>query len=404
MQVDHLNEVRAELINYVESFSSQLGRSERRHWCGVYLSGLILDGERKSIEPISKRVNGGDEQSLQQFVNQSPWCEIEMQKALRLDMKKRFRLKKITWVLDDSSLPKKGKCSVGVAHQYCGALGKISNCQSIVSFQGVSGRAHFPLAARLYLPKDWTEDVARMDKAKIPQVHREFKEKWRIALDLLDESREDLDLDYLTTDAGYGANREFLCELDNRDVPFVVYTKAENGFWPIDTEIAETSESGRPRKHEIPKNSEAKSMRAHEWGKLLFSHHSNVKNLVINHQKPVRIEYVAIKVKDMIRGSSKPRIGKERWLIIERLKDGTFKYIVSNAVSEVPEELLKVAHQRYKVEQGYQHLKEELGLDHFEGRSWRGLHHHITLCFMAYNFLQILARSRSRGKKNGKTH
>src|SRR6185503_16055009 len=162
------------------------GRRERRHWCRVYLSGLILDGERKSIEPLASRVEGGNEQALQQFVNQSPWDGEGLIADLRRDMLRRFRMKSAIYVLDDTSLPKKGNQSVGVAHQYCGALGKLSNCQSLVSLQAVGPRAHFPLAARLYLPEVWTSDKARMRAAGVPLEHQGFKEKWRIALDLID--------------------------------------------------------------------------------------------------------------------------------------------------------------------------------------------------------------------------
>lgn len=140
------------LTDYVEGFAPVFGRSERRHWCHIYVSGLIANGERKSIEPLAARVDGGNVQALQQFVNQSPWDGQELIGELGRDMLKRFRMKSATYVLDDTSLPKKGDFSVGVAHQYCGALGKLSNCQSIVSLQGVGPRAHFPLAAQLYLP------------------------------------------------------------------------------------------------------------------------------------------------------------------------------------------------------------------------------------------------------------
>jgi SRSO17 transposase len=131
------------LTEYVESFASVFGRCERRKWCRIYLSGLIADGERKSIEPIAARIEGGDAQSLRQFVNQSPWDGHELIARLGDDMLRRFRMKSAIYVLDDTSLPKKGVHSVGVAHQYCGALGKISNCQSIVTLQGVGPRAHF---------------------------------------------------------------------------------------------------------------------------------------------------------------------------------------------------------------------------------------------------------------------
>ena len=249
MKQDELRAVGEQLRDYVESFAPVFGRSERRHWCGIYLSGLILDGERKSIEPMAGRVAGGDVQGLQQFVNQSPWDGEELMGELRRDMLDRFQMKSAIYVLDDTSLPKKGDASVGVAHQYCGALGKLSNCQSVVSVQGVGPRAHFPLAARLYLPESWTSDATRMKLAGVPTEHQAFKEKWRIALDLIDESASDCRPDALLADSGYGSNRAFLGELDDRGITFIVQCRRENTFWDGDIPIARVDEpsGGRPR-------------------------------------------------------------------------------------------------------------------------------------------------------------
>lgn len=182
--------VRQQLQDYVEEFAEELGRSERRHWCGKYLEGLLREGERKSIEPLARRV-GGDDQALQQFVNQSPWDHDAVMFRLRALMRPRAT-KGGVLVLDDTSLPKQGRHSVGVARQYCGALGKIANCQSVVTWQWVGPRVHWPLAARLYLPAEWTEDPSRMARAGVPPDRQVFKEKWRIALDLFDEIKPQL--------------------------------------------------------------------------------------------------------------------------------------------------------------------------------------------------------------------
>lgn len=147
-----------EVVAYVEQFRAELGRSERRRNCGQYLSGLILPGERKSIEPIAERVVGSNVQSLQQFVNQSPWDEQPVQKKLVKLVSKRFRIKQAVIALDDTSFPKKGNAFVGVAPQYCGALGKVANCQSVVTREAVAaGKIHFPITAQL-VP---TEDLDR---------------------------------------------------------------------------------------------------------------------------------------------------------------------------------------------------------------------------------------------------
>jgi SRSO17 transposase len=404
MNRNELARVGDRLTEFVEGFSSVFGRSERRHWCRIYLSGLVLDGERKSIEPLEGRVEGGNVQALQQFVNQSPWDGEELINELRRDMLRRFRMKSAIYILDDSSLPKKGNASVGVAHQYCGALGKLANCQCFVSLQGVGPRAHFPLAARLYLPEVWVSDPSRMKAAGVPLGRQEFKEKWIIALDLIDETTVDCRPEVLVVDAGYGANRVFLGELDKRQIPFVAQCRSDDTFWDGDMSIDKPDDTakrkkGRPRKHERPVDKRLMPKTAAEWAHLLFAEQTNVSKIKINHKTPVVVEIVAKRVYEPI---ARPfhRVGPARWLVIERLSDRTFKYYVSSFPAHTtPKKMIRIAHQRYKVEQGYQQLKEELGLDHFEGRSWRGLHHHMALCFMAYDFLQNLARSQGRGKK-----
>lgn len=402
MNHNEIEAVGQRLTDYVESFSSVLGRSERRYWCKVYLSGLILNGERKSIEPLAKRIAGGDVQALQQFVNQSPWDGESLINDIRRDMLSRFKMKSAIFVLDDTGLPKKGDASVGVAHQYCGALGKLANCQSLVSLHGVGPRAHFPLAARLYLPESWTSDSLKMNKCCVPPQYQLFKEKWRIALDLIDEILPDCRPEVLLTDAGYGANRIFLGELDERKISFVAQCRRENTFWDGDIPLdkIETPSGGRPRRYAQSSDRTLTPKAAHEWASILFANKKNISKVILNHKTPVAIEIVAKRVYEAVARSSLPRVGVMRWLVIERLSDGSHKYYVSNLPARfTPKEIIRLAHQRYKVEQGYQQLKEELGLDHFEGRSWRGLHHHIALCFMAYDFLQILARSKGRGKK-----
>ncbi len=390
------------LSEYVESFASIFGRSERRHWCKVYMSGLILDGERKSVEPMATRIANGNIQALQQFVNQSPWGGDELIAELRRDMLRRFRMKSAIYVLDDTALPKKGDASVGVSHQYCGALGKLANCQCIVSLQAAGPRAHFPLAARLYLPEAWASDPKRMKAAGVPAEYTTFKEKWRIALNLIDSVIPDCQPEVLLVDAGYGGNRVFLGELDDRNIPFIAHCRGENTFWDGDMSIAakDAPSGGRPRLHDQPGDKRRTPKAASEWAQMLFAECNNVSKVRINHKTPVVVEIVAKRVYEAVARSSTPRVGPMRWLVIERLSDGSHKYHVSSLPAHsTPKKIIQMAHQRYKIEQGYQQMKEELGLDHFEGRSWRGLHHHIALCFMAYDFLQILARSQGKGKK-----
>ncbi len=175
MQTKQIAGLKKELIGFVSEFKPILGRSERLHWCETYLTGLLIDGERKSIQAMANRLPNGNEQALQQFVDQSPWSHQSMQLELA-----KFLLKKLissktssVLVLDDTGLPKKGKHSVGVGRQYCGALGKVANCQSIVTWH-FAGKEHFPLVGELYLSKSWCEDKSALKRKGVPEARYSF--------------------------------------------------------------------------------------------------------------------------------------------------------------------------------------------------------------------------------------
>jgi SRSO17 transposase len=404
MDARTIKKVEKDLTGFVEHFGSVLGRQERRHWCKIYLMGLLLDGERKSVEPMANKLAGGNVQSLQQFVNQSPWDHKEMSLALQEYMDKKIANKsKGVLVLDDTTLPKKGNKSVGVGRQYCGALGKVCNCQSIVSWHWVTEKAHYPVEGRLYLPSSWTEDAERMDRAGVPVEYRAFKKKWEIALDQLEELKKRYKYEALVMDAGYGEIKEFLSELNENGDCYVAQLPESHSFWPLDVHLKTGEEpKGRKRQYEMvwPKNQ--KAIQAKKWNELLSSNNKNWRNYFLKQKsRQLKVKVAAVRVRTVIT-QNYYRPGPEAWLIIEKLPSGLTKYYVSNAKSNTPiRKIIQWAHQRWKVEQGYQQLKEELGLDHFEGRSWIGLHHHWVLCVMAFYFLTLL---RYGNKKNTSGH
>lgn len=397
MNIRQLNGVRKRLEEFVETFRPILGRSERRHWCAMYLCGLMLDGERKSIEPMSNRLPGGNEQALQQFVNQSLWNHKPVQEKLSDVMMAELKPKKGILILDDTSLPKKGKYSAGVARQYCGALGKVANCQSIVTWHYSSQEVHFPMRGELYLPSEWTDDVSRMKKAGVPVERLGFLEKWKIALALLDGIRQKTPHEVLVFDAGYGEIRPFLAELDKRKELFIGQIPESHSFWPLDVALKEGSAGmGRPRIYPEVADRKSKPLTAKQWSERLIKDGVRWKEIELPLKKKKRVKVVAIRVREA-NARAYYRPGPVRWLVIERLAGGKYKYYVSSLDKDTPLKKIVVwAHQRWTIEQGYQHLKKELGLDHFEGRSWRGLHHHLALCFMAYGFLLLLNKGRKK--------
>ena len=395
MTAKQVGAIRQQLQDFVGEFAGELGRSERRHWCGKYLEGLLREGERKSIEPLAARV-GGDEQALQQFVNQSPWDHADVLFRLRALMRRRAGTGGVL-VLDDTSLPKQGRHSVGVARQYCGALGKVANCQSLVTWHWTGAGLHWPLAAQLYLPATWTEDATRMAAAGVPPKAQRFQEKWRIALDLLTEIKPQLPAyAAIVFDAGYGVIQPLLTELEKRREPYVAQVPGNVAAWPATARATLVQPAvGRPRQHAVVRDPAVKPRTMVQWRDQLLAEPARWASVKLPRADGASVRAIAVRVQASQRAARWRQPGAARWLLIEQLSDDTFKYYLSNLPADTPlTDLVRLAHQRWAIEQGYQQLKEELGFDHFEGRSWRGLHHHLALCFLAFCFLTRLRSSK----------
>src|SRR3954470_8222504 len=251
-------EVLDRLDSYAARFRDDFNRPRQAQYAGVYLRGLILDGERKSIEPLSRKVTlpaglqvADLDQALQQFVGQSTWDEQAVWKRYRSTMAATFASPEGIFVIDDTSFPKQGKHSVGVQRQYCGASGKRANCQVAPSVHYVSPKGHYPLAMRLYVPESWADDADRLDRAGVPEDHRKVVTKGQIALELLDQVRgEGLPGHLVVADAGYGVSGPFRDGLAGRGLHYVVGVTdemvvfAEEPAW--DEPMAATG--GRPQK------------------------------------------------------------------------------------------------------------------------------------------------------------
>jgi SRSO17 transposase len=401
-------EVVERLEDYVADFAADFGLITRRYWAGVYVQGLLLDGERKSIEPLSGRVrvpgwHGDTEQALQQFVNQSVWDEQAVLRTYRQRLAQAFADPTGVIVIDDTGFAKKGRHSVGVTRQYSGTLGKTDNCQVAVSLHYAAPNGDYPLALRLFLPESWTSEPERMTAARIPTKQQEAQTKGEIALDLLDQVRgEGLPHRGVVVDAGYGMSVEFRRGLDKRNEPFVVGIAsteavfAQPPTWAVRPDVAGP---GRPPRRwyitaETPPPVAVKRL-AEDLERTPFSWRQGTK-------RPLQAEFAWLRVWPAHRwGSGRatndvPDVPAEaRWLLVEWRTDGSIRYALSNLPATTRlEQAVGLWKTRWQVEQGYQQLKEELGLDHFEGRSWPGFHHHATLCFLAYGFLAL---ERARG-------
>lgn len=384
------------LRDYATLFAEDFPQSKPARWAGVYLQGLLLDGERKSIEPLSHRVTLPDgltstdpEQALQQFVSQSPWDEQKVLTRYRTRLAQTFASPDGIFLFDDVSFPKQGTHSVGVQRQYCGALGKKANCQVAVSVHYVGPKGHYPLDARLYLPDSWLSDPTRLDRAGVPEDQRGSKTKPEIALDLLDRVRaEGLPGRAVVADAGYGVSGAFRNGLERRRLTYIVGVTEDLVVFPERPVWVRPTRPGRGRPRTRPQ-------------------------LTPGNPRPISLGTLATRVRrrrvgwrEGTKGTLSGRFGWVRvwpghgwatgdcadagplWVLIEEQADGKIKYAFSNLPAGTScLRAVRLWKSRWPVEQGYQQLKEELGLDHFEGRSWRGFHHHVAMTLLAYGFL-----------------
>jgi SRSO17 transposase len=389
-----LASVRGRLEAFADDmFDGATGRSEQRRWGGVYLRGLMLDGKRKSIEPMAARLADGDEQCLQQFVNQSPWDE----RVVRANLARRMcaEIEPSVWVIDDTGFEKKGRCSVGVARQYSGTLGRVDNCQIGVSISAAGDQASCPINWRIFIPDEWDADPERRAKAHVPDDVR-HREKWRLALDMIDEARAwRIEPEVVATDAGYGDITAFRRGLSQRGIGYVVQVKAATSAYD-ESVVAERPEySGRGRPPAARYRQDPSSLRA-----LVLAAGKRAATGVTWRQGSrgrMHSRFIALRVRpaniDLRRAAhDADRELEVCWLLAEWPSDAQAPtdYWLSNLPAEVSlRELVRLAKARWRIEHDYRELKDALGLDHFEGRSYRGWHHHVTLVSVAHAFLTL---------------
>jgi SRSO17 transposase len=375
-----------------------VGRSERRQHGALYVQGLLLDGERKSIEPLARRVPGGNVQALQQFVGQSPWAWEPVRRLLAQQMEEEL-LPAAAWIVDDTGFPKQGQESVGVARQYSGTLGKVGNCQVAVAVHLATEEESLPLDWALYLPQAWIEDRERCRKAGIPE-ETPFRVKGELALELIDHLLGwGLKPQPVLADAGYGNSAEFRQGLTDRQRPYVVGVESSTVVWDRPTQRVQPrgrGRIGRPRRPYYRGQPQAVSQLAitlppDRWRTVTWRQGG---------RGPQRSRFAACRVQPAHgHVQDRPELPLV-WLLVEwpAEVEAPSKYWFSNLPEGVSlRRLVQLAKLRWRVEQNYQQLKEELGLDHYEGRGWQGWHHHVTLVCLAYAFLLL---ERQRHKKN----
>ena len=388
-----LKKLDKELNEFLDYVTDGMGRPERRRAMSLYLTGLLLDGERKSVVPMAARLvehEGEAEamrQRLQQCVTLSTWADDKVRRRLALRFEKTLRPE--AFIVDDTGFPKKGRHSVGVARQYSGTLGRVDNCQVAASLHVASDTASGCLGMRLYLPEAWASDIARRREVGIPD-DVVFKRKWEIAIDLLDDAlRWGLPPRVLIADAGYGDSTGVRDALFARKYRYVVGLSGIHLAWSPGSNPRLPQHKrgpGRPatrfrdgNRKPVPVADLCKAMRYRKFtvpdGK--------------GGTKSGHFGFARVRLAERHTKGRPP--SEELWLIGEwRPAKKEHRYYVSNLPASTKlSELVRLIKLRWRVERDYQDAKSEIGLDHFEGRTWIGFHHHVTLCAAAHGFLAI---------------
>ncbi len=363
-----------------------------------YIQGVFGDSVRKSMEAMLARVTDpGHYQALQHFITHAPWEAMQVWRCLlRLLPERRGVL-----VIDDTGLPKQGKQSVGVARQYCGALGKVANCQVMVTTMLWAGQRAWPLGMTLYLPKEWTRDAPRRARAGVPlTVH--FQEKWRLALTLVRRARAaGIELTAVVADAGYGDGGVFREALHRLGLPYALGVSSALTVFLGTPRVAvppPTGRRGQPPSRPVllddvtpvSLTQVAHDLPARAWRRMTWRNGDH---------DPWEAEFAAVRVTPA-HAWRKRRLAPEVWVLCQRPCGDTsvtkyfFVHLPATASLKT---LVTLAHHRWAIEQQYQDLKDELGFDHFEGRSDDGLHRHAVLTAVAYTFLQQERSHRGAG-------
>jgi SRSO17 transposase len=405
MDAGKLTKLRTELTEFLDEVVGTLGNPRRRRWCDAYLRGVLLDGHRKSVEPMAARLKAIEqgtedyEQALQQFLNQSPWDERDVLDGMQAWIGRRFGTDGLL-IIDDTGFPKQGEHSVGVARQYTGTLGKVASCQVAVTLQFATATQVVALDARLYLPEAWTGDRDRSAKAGVPDAVG-YQPKWQMALAMVRRAVANGFGGTVLADSLFGTVTEFRQQLDGDGRTYCVgidstlkVIAADADLGPVPTH----SGPGRPPTRPLKVRAGATSPSVKGWA---LDHPGDFRTVKWREGSKGRMagRFAAWRV----RPAHKLSAGKEPlaacWLLAE-WPEGTetpAKYFFSNLPPEASlKRLVATAKGRWWVEHSYRELKDELGLDHFEGRSWRGWHHHVVLVLMAYAFLQDVRRRRPK--------
>jgi SRSO17 transposase len=395
-------DIDADLDTWLEPFLDVTGRKTRRKMAPLYVRGLLGNGGRKSIQPMAERLGLGGHDQLHHFIASTAWDDAPLWQVLAEQADRQVGGSDAVLVVDDSGLPKKGELSVGVAPQYCGAVGKTANCQVLVSLTLARGEVPIPVGLQLFLPAEWTNDPERCAAAGVPEALRAARSKPAIALAEIDRLvAAGLRFGCVLADAGYGASPDFRRGLEERGLAFAVGVACTQRVYPTTVRLRRSlTLTGRPAKHPTPSRppcSAAETLEKQRWRRITWRNGT---------KGPLGARFAAVRVRvaDGPRNADRTRLpGEDVWLVGEWRDSGEKKYSLSTLPPRTAlRRLAATVKARWSCEQGHQQLKQELGLGDFEGRSWTGLHRHALMTCIAFAYLQHRRlKAAGRGEKGG---
>ena len=398
MTPHRLHTLRKELSAFLDEMLEGQGRPERRDALGHYITGLLLDGERKSIQPMAARLTEDPgsadamRQRLQDCVSASRWSEVELLRRFASKMDRELPDLEVM-VVDDTGFAKKGKHSVGVARQYSGTLGRTDNCQVMPSVHLAGELGSVMVGSRVYLPKEWTDDRERCREVGVPDEVT-FKTKWQIALDLIDQALGfGVSCRPVLADAGYGEITEFREGLTQRGLTYVVGVPNNHLIWPPGTNpkppMRDPHKMGPPYRRW--RDGTKQPIQIAELVKGIPRHRYKTVSWREGTRGKLTSKFLAYRVHPAQKHTKGKPPGDEQWLLCEwQSRDSEPRFYFSTLPAHLSlKELVRITKLRWRVERDYQDLKGEVGLDHFEGRTWRGFHRHATLCAVAHGFLAL---------------
>lgn len=394
---------KSELENWLLPFLAALRHKVRARMCPAYVAGLIGAGDRKSVQPMAVRDGSVGYDQLHHFIASGAWDAAPLETVLLAEADRMVGGAGAWLIVDDTALPKKGERSVGVAPQYASALGKNANCQTLVSLTLASGEVPVMVGLRLFLPESWTSDPARLARAGVPEDHGSYRTKPEIALAEIDRVRAaGARFGCVLADAGYGLSGPFRQGLSERGLVWAVGIPFKQKVYRADvTMVFPVAGRGRPRKRHVPDTVSISAQAMLEdapWRMLSWRRGTKGRLQARFAARRVRVADGPPQRIGAMGAQHLP--GEEVWLIGEHRSNGERKYYLSNLPADTSlTRLAGAIKARWICEQAHQQVKEELGLDHFEGRSWTGLHRHALMTMIAYAFLQSRRLKQAKREK-----